>query len=111
MITLKLKGRINDQGQIELEQSTHLPAGEVVRVIIEALTDSPDSTDLPDALRNTLQQRSYLEGARWFETNYSRLAGEDMAVIKSLAGTAGLEQGYSAADFIGGAIDAFCQLI
>ncbi len=45
MTTIELTGRINDQGQIELDQPTHLPPGEPIRVIIETLDELPYDDD------------------------------------------------------------------
>ena len=43
--TIKLTGHINANGQIELDQPTHLPSGEAVRVIIETLDELPYDDD------------------------------------------------------------------
>ena len=43
--SIELIGRINAQGQIELDQPTHLPPGEAVRVIIETLDELPYDDD------------------------------------------------------------------
>ncbi len=45
MATIELTGHINEQGQIELDQPTHLPAGEAVRVTIETLQELPYDDD------------------------------------------------------------------
>ncbi len=45
MSTIEARGRINDQGQIELDQPTQLPPGEAVRVIIETLDELPYDDD------------------------------------------------------------------
>lgn len=45
MATIELTGHINEQGHIELDQPTHLPAGETVRVIIETLHELPYDDD------------------------------------------------------------------
>ena len=45
MATIELTGHINEQGQIELDQPTHLPAGEAVRVTIETLRELPYDDD------------------------------------------------------------------
>ena len=45
MATIEFTGRINAQGQIELDQPTHLPPGEAVRVIIETLDELPYDDD------------------------------------------------------------------
>jgi len=45
MTTIESTGRINAQGQIELDQPTHLPPGEAVRVIIETLDELPYDDD------------------------------------------------------------------
>ncbi len=45
MATIELTGHINEQGQIELDQPTHLPAGEAVRVTIETLHELPYDDD------------------------------------------------------------------
>ena len=45
MATIELTGRINERGQIELDQPTDLPPGEAVRVTIETLEELPYDDD------------------------------------------------------------------
>jgi hypothetical protein len=119
MTTLEMRGQINDEGQIELDQPLALRAGERVRVLVEFLDETwqaktserhAEAATLPEVLRVAFEHKSYLEGVRWFETHASRLSGETILSIKALASPVALEEGYSTIYFIAGAADAFCEL-